>query len=111
MSPRPTIQSVIKSKLFNSIIYYLFIFLFFSVSLIPFNIVFDIKIAGVPFHYIYIGGLASLLAILSFLQYPQLTSFDKWLFLLAIGLSLSLLTSIDHAHSLQMLLQVCSVLR
>lgn len=102
MFPRPTIQSVIKSKALNSVIYYSFIFLFFSVSLVPFNIL-EIKIASIPVHYVYIGGFAVLLTVLSFLQNPKLTLFDKWLIFIVIGFSLSLLTSIDRIHSIRVL--------
>ena len=104
MSPRTTVQSMIKSKLFDSIIYYSFIFLFLAVSFIPFNIVLDYKIKGIPFHFIYIGGFTGILLVLSFLKNPRLTVFDKWLIFLTIGLSLSFITSIDRGHTIRVLL-------
>jgi len=94
-------MSTYKNKL-NSINYYLFIFLFITVSLIPFNTL-DIKIANLPFHYIYIGTVVSILVILSLIQYPRLTVFDKWLIFLMLGFLLSLITSIDRLHTVRVL--------
>lgn len=94
---------IIKTLWFQTAVYYLFIFLFFTVALVPFNIIVAYEIKGVPFHYIYIGGLTTLLVIVSFLGNPRLTVFDKWLILLAAGFSLSLIASVDRAHSARVL--------
>lgn len=98
-----SIPQIIKSKWFESVIYYAFIFLFFTVSLIPFNIVLNFKVKSVPFHYIYIGGFTGILVVLSFLRNPQLNLFERWLIFLVAGFSLSLITSIDRVHTIRVL--------
>ncbi|MEW6557418.1 MAG: O-antigen ligase family protein [Elusimicrobiota bacterium] len=86
---------------FNSI-YYSFVFLFLSVFLIPFNIL-NIIVAGVPFHYVYIGGFSTLLVSVIYIQKPRLTVFNRWLIFVVFGFSLSLLTSVDRIDTVRIL--------
>lgn len=93
----------IKSKLLNSVIYYAFICLSLVVLFVPFNLL-DIKIANIHFQYLYFGIFAFIFVVLSFLQSSRLTDFDKWLIFLALGLSLSLITSVNRIHTIRVLM-------
>jgi len=89
-----------KSTSFNKIVSLATFCLFLSVSLVPLNFL-PFKIAGVPFHYFYVGGIVLLLIAFSFCLESKITRFDKWLILLIAGFSLSLISSIDVDFSIQ----------
>ena len=78
--------------------------LFCLVSLVPFFAMNHIKILVLPIHYLIVGGSIGILVVLkSGYQRAKLTSFDKWLFVLMLGFSLSLITSVDRLYTLQSL--------
>lgn len=95
-------QLLNKSEKINRFIFITISVLFFMVSLIPFNFL-ALKIFGLPFHYIFIGGTVCLLVILSWLTDKKLTLFDKWLFIIMFGFSLSLISSIDRTYTIRTL--------
>jgi O-antigen ligase len=92
----------IRSKLLNAAVYYVFICLSLVVLFVPFNLL-DIKIADVHFQYLYFGIFASIFMVLSFLQSPRLSNFDKWLIFLVLGFSLSLISSVNRIHTIRVL--------
>ncbi|MDD5687524.1 MAG: O-antigen ligase family protein [Elusimicrobia bacterium] len=86
----------------NYLIFYLFIFLFFVVSLVPFQIL-DIRFLNFPFHYYFIGIFVFLLLILSIIQSFYISTFDKWIIFVILGFSLSLISSINRIHTIRVL--------
>jgi len=91
----------IKAKL-SSTAYYLFIVLFFIISLVPFQIL-ETRTSGLPIYYVFITAFVLVIALLSYLEFPHFTLFDKWLLFLVIIFSLSFVSSIDRAHTIRVL--------
>src|SRR3989339_1690823 len=94
-------MEMIKNReLTKSIILKLSIFLFFAVSLIPLSFL-PFKINGTPFHYIFVGTIVFSLVVLSWHNERAITVFDKWLVLVILAFSLSLITSVDKINTIR----------
>ena len=77
------------------------LFIFFLISLVPFHALTHIRILNLPLHYL-IGGISVgiISAVIWFYQQKKITFFDKWLFILILSFSLSLITSVDRLYTL-----------
>jgi len=89
-------------EILNKFIFWSTLLLFSIVSLVPFFAMSHIKIMGLPIHYLIVGGSVSILAILTLYNHRgKLTLFDKWLLVLMLGFSLSMIVSVDKVNTMK----------
>ena len=86
-------------------LFYILLGLFLILSLVPFPYLHHIKVFDFPLHYSIVGGGVFLLVILSWWQKDmRFIFFDKYLIVLFIGFSLSLIASIDRLNTFKTLI-------
>jgi O-antigen ligase len=81
------------------------LFVFFLISLVPFDSLVHIRIRGFTLHYLIVGTSVGIISVLTWLkQGKKFTFFDKWLIVLFLGVSVSIVTSIDRIWTMRTLI-------